>query len=265
MWETRLLQEPCQFPFSDNGGRWLSKCFWKWLARSKLNAMTLLRLALILTFPVLLPAQATTAAAGDPSASNAAVASTTGTSPAGPVYTPVTPAQKAKYRALRLVEPLTLFSSAFGASIDQLRNVPKEWGQGTEGYAYRFASAEGFAAAHNAIGLGFDVAFHLDSRYHRMPQGRFKARVWNAVSQTFIADRDGGGKAFNISELAGNFGAGFVSNTWQPEPYSSTGDALTRGALGLAYHSLKNVLREFLPDILHRGSNRASSAAGQHS
>lgn len=226
--------------------------------------MTLLRLTVILTFPALLPAQSTTATAADPPDANPATASTTETSPAAPAYTPLTAAQKAKYRAVRLVEPLTLFSSAFGAGFEQLRNVPKEWGQGAEGYADRFASAEGFTAVHNAIGLGFDVAFHLDSRYHRMPQGRFKARVWNAVSQTFIANKDQGGKTFNISEIAGNFGAGFVSNTWQPEPYSSTGDALTRGALGLAYHSLKNVMREFWPDILHRITRHASSASQQH-
>jgi len=228
--------------------------------------MKLLGLAALFTIPAFLVAQepiassnetqlnATGAAAGSPSDSGSAT-------PA-PVFDPLTPGQKAKRRALRLVEPVTLFGSAFGAGIEQLRNVPPQWGQGSEAYAMRFASAEGFTAAHNAVALGFDVAFHLDPRYRRLPQARFGPRLWNAVSQTFIANKDSGGKTINVSEIAGNFGAGFISNTWQPAGYNSTGDALTRGALGLAYHSAKNILREFLPDLLHPGKRSSFSGSG---
>lgn len=176
-----------------------------------------------------------------------------------PGLDPLTPEQKTSRRALRLIEPMTLLSSAFGAGVDQWRSVPREWGQGSEAYAIRFASAEGFTAAHNAVALGFDIAFHLDPRYRRMPEARFGPRLWNAVSQTFIANKDSGGKTINVSEIAGNFGAGFISNAWQPAGYNSTGDALTRGALGLAYHSAKNVLREFLPNLLHPGKHVPAS------
>jgi hypothetical protein len=169
--------------------------------------------------------------------------------PTAPV--PLTAGQKALRRARRLIEPDDLLLSAAGAGIEQWRNVPPEWGQGSEGYARRFGSAEGFTAAHGAIALGFDIALHLDPRYRRMPQARFGPRLWNAVSQTFIANKDSGGKMFNVSELAGNFGAGFIANTWEPAGYNRTGDALTRGALGLAYHAAKNVVREFLPSLLH--------------
>jgi hypothetical protein len=179
-----------------------------------------------------------------------------GASPAAPnaadPYTPLTPEQKIKRRALRLIEPVTLASSAFGAGIDQWRRVPHQWGEGSEAYAQRFASSEGFTAAHNAVALGFDLAFHLDPRYRRMPEGGFKSRLWNAVSQSFIANKDSGGKTVNVSEIFGNFGAGFISNSWQPEGYRDNGDALVRGALGLAFHTGKNVAREFLPDIMHR-------------
>jgi len=167
-------------------------------------------------------------------------------------FAPLTPDQKVKRRALRLIEPVTLVSSAFGAGIDQWRDVPQKWGQGYEAYAIRFASSEGFTAAHNTVALGFDLAFHLDPRYRRMPEGRFKARLRNAVSQSFLAHKDSGGETVNVSEIAGNFSAGFISNTWQPAGDNSVGDALTRGAMGLVFHTAKNVGREFLPDILHR-------------
>jgi hypothetical protein len=180
--------------------------------------------------------------------------------PATVAPVPLTVQQKVTRRAWRLIEPVTLVDSAFGAGIEQWRDVPPQWGHGVEGYAKRFGSAEGFNAAHNGIGLGLDVAFHLDPRYRRMPDGTFKQRMLNAVSQTFLANKDSGGRMINVSEIAGNFGAGFVVNAWEPHGYNTTGDALVRGALGLAYHTGKNVMREFLPDLLHRGKQAPAYA-----
>lgn len=205
--------------------------------------MKLSGLSLTLAVPALLLAQAPAdpaqpaapAAVGGSAASNAA-----------DTDTPLTPEQKAKRRALRLIEPVTLASSAMSAGIDQWRRVPHDWDEGGQGYAIRFASAEGYTAAHNATALIFDEAFHLDPRYRRMPEGTVKARIWNAVSQSFLAYKDSGGRTFNISEIGGNFGAGFVAGTWQPRGYQSANDALERGALGLLFHTGKNVAREFL-------------------
>jgi hypothetical protein len=226
--------------------------------------MKIVGLAALSVIPVILLAQQSNTTTTDSAASSRPSASATVSSPTAATYAPLTPAQKAKYRARRLVEPLAFVSAGFAAGVDQLTNTPKEWGQGSQGYAIRFASAYGDSAVHDAIGLGFDIAFHLDSRYHRMPESGFKARLWNAVSQTLITNKDAGGKTVNISTIAGSFGAGFVANTWEPESHSSTGDALTRGATGLAFHSLKNVVREFMPDVLHRHSVNASSTSGPH-
>ena len=178
------------------------------------------------------------------------------------VLVPLTPKQKINQRAWRLIEPVTLVDSAFGAGIEQWRNKPPQWGQGAEGYARRFASSEGFTAADNGIALGFDLAFHLDPRYRRMPDGTVKQRVWNAVSQSFLANKDSGGRMINISEIGGDFGGAFVARTWEPHGYNGVGDALINGALGFAYHTGKNIAREFLPGILHRGKQPAYASAG---
>jgi hypothetical protein len=57
----------------------------------------------------------------------------------------------------------------------------------------------------------------------------------------------------NVPVIAGSFGAGLIANSWEPAQSSSVGKGLTRGALAIGYHTLKNITREFLPDILHRG------------
>ena len=220
--------------------------------------MKLLNLGIFFAIPTLLFAQEP-APAGDESHFNAAGAADTANPPTAPaaatasVLTPLTPAQKAVRRMRRLWEPDDLLFSAAGAGIDQLRHIPPEWGQGAEGYADRFGSAEGYVAAHNAVALASDIVFHLDPRYRRMPEAGFGARLWNAVSQTFVANKDSGGRTVNVSELVGNFGAGFIANTWEPAGYNSPINGLERGALGLAYHTAKNVLREFLPNLrLHK-------------
>jgi hypothetical protein len=211
--------------------------------------MQLSGISLSLVLPALLLAQSPSGA--DVNTAPAALGGSIAAGPADP-YTPLTPAQKVKRRAVRLIEPVTLASSAAGAGIDQWRRVPHNWQEGGEGYAIRFASAEGYTASHNTIALIFDTTLHLDPRFHRMPEGDVKARIWNAVSQSFLAYKDSGGRTFNISEVGGNFGAGFIAGTWMPPGYRNANDSIERGALGLLFHTGKNVVREFLPDILHR-------------
>lgn len=227
-------------------------------------------LGILFTIPMLLLAQAPVSA-GDEAASSAAGAEVDSPSadtnqPAVPTNTateptPLTPMQKVERRMRRMIEPDDLLFSAAGAGIDQWRNVPSPWGQGAVGYADRFASAEGYVAAHNAVAAGFDIALHLDPRYRRMPGARFKARLWNAVSQTFVANKDSGGKMINVSEIAGNFSAGFIANAWEPTGYNSPGNGIERGALGLGYHTIKNILREFFPNLrLHKVSDTTGSS-----
>jgi hypothetical protein len=166
---------------------------------------------------------------------------------------PLTAGEKVGRRTLGLVGPLTLFGSSFSAGLGQLRDKPPEWGQGSAGFARRFANAEGFAATHNMIALGFDLGFHLDPRYRRIPQGKFGSRLRNAVAQTFLAYNDSGHRRINVSEIAGDIGAGLIANTWEPPQSNSFGKGLTRGILALGYHTLRNIAAEFLPDLLHRG------------
>jgi hypothetical protein len=174
------------------------------------------------------------------------------------VYHPLTPLEKAERRALSLIEPETLFTSSFSAGIGQLRDKPPQWGQGAEGFGRRFASAEGYLAVDNSIAFGLDVSFHVDPRYRRMPEAGFVPRLRNAITQTFLANKDSGGRMINVSVIGGNLGAGMVSDAWEPKGYNSIGDGLSRGAFGIGYDVVRNVFREFGPDLLPPGG-RASS------
>ncbi len=206
----------------------------------------LIRLAIVIAIPGALPAQSVGGNSTEPAAIAGQAEDTS----------PMTLTAKVKYQTLSLVKPVSLVTTAFSAGISQWRDVPHAWGQGSESYAERFASAEGFAAAHNTVALGFDLALHLDPRYHRQPEATGRARLWNAISQTFIARKDSGGSMINVPEIAGSFGAGFISNTWQPANYNTAQDAVTRGLFSLAFHTVRNVAHEFMPDVMQRVRHR---------
>lgn len=178
---------------------------------------------------------------------------------------PLSAKEKLEVRMRRIASPMTQLGALTGAAINQWRDEPSEWGQGWDAYATRVGSAEGIAVSYNAIGATSDLLFHLDPRYRRMPNGRVKARIWNAISQEFVAYKDSGGRMINVSTLAGSYGAGFIANTWEPADHSKASDAFVRGTLSIATHTGGNVAREFLPDLLrhfrHSPKSPARSAA----
>ena len=94
--------------------------------------MKLLNLGLLIAIPAFVFAQDSVASddGTNPNATAGYVASLSDSSQSSAtIFEPLTPGQKVKRRALRLIEPVTLFNAAAGAGIEQLRNVPPEWGR----------------------------------------------------------------------------------------------------------------------------------------
>jgi hypothetical protein len=164
---------------------------------------------------------------------------------------PLSAKAKLEYRLRKIASPMTQFGAFTGAALNQWRDEPGEWGQGWDSYATRVGSAEGVSVAYNGVGAVSDLVLRLDPRYRRMPEAKVQARIWNAISQEFLAYRDSGGRMINVSTLGGSYGAGFIANSWEPPAHSKVSDALIRGTLSIATHTGGNVAREFLPDLFH--------------
>ena len=177
---------------------------------------------------------------------------------------PISAREKLEHRMRKMVSPMTQLGVLTGAAVNQWRDEPSEWGQGWDAYGTRVGSAEGIAASYNAIGAASDLVLHLDPRYRRMPHASMKARIWNAISQEFLAYKDSGGRMINVSTLAGSYGAGFIANTWEPAAHGKASDAWVRGTLSIATHTGGNVAREFLPDLFNRlrHSRKAQTSSG---
>src|ERR1700727_1748186 len=101
--------------------------------------MRILNIGLALAVPVLLMAQEPVSTSPTPVAAISNATSEPGVS-APSAYPPLTAEQKAARRIKRLIEPVSLLSAGVGAGFEQLRNEPKPWGQGAEGYGKRVGS-----------------------------------------------------------------------------------------------------------------------------
>lgn len=179
---------------------------------------------------------------------------------------PLSAKEKLELRIRNVASPMAQLGVLAGSAINQWRDEPTEWGQGWHSYAVRVASGEGVTVSYNAVAGVSDLVLHLDPRYRRMPKGTVKARIWNAISQEFLAYKDSGGRMINVSTLSGSYGAGFIANTWEPTDHTTISDAFMRGTLSIASHTGGNVAREFLPDLLHhfRHSSKTQTTSGAH-
>jgi hypothetical protein len=159
--------------------------------------------------------------------------------------------------------PWALFTPSLSAGISQARNFPPEWKQGGEGFGRRLASGYGSAVIENTISLGVSALDHEDLRYplSTFPKTAILKRAGHAISHTIVPRKESGGRRFGWSHLVGDYGAGFVANTWYPAQHSDTRNALYLGSMNLAGDLGVNLLKEFIrPHFVFGSTKKALDA-----
>ena len=137
-------------------------------------------------------------------------------------FRPITAKEKFKIVRQDILDPGTFILSAAFAGKSQLLNDNPSFGQGTAGYAKRFATAYAdFAIGDVMTEAVFPSLLHHDPRYFRRGEGSFASRLGYAMSRIFVTRTDSGGRAFNISELAGNATSVAISNAYYSEDRSA--------------------------------------------
>jgi hypothetical protein len=144
--------------------------------------------------------------------------------------------------------PMAPLFPAVSAGYNQLRNYPPEWKQGGEGYGKRLASAYGSLVVGNTISFGIAALDREDPRYVRStyPKKAIFRRAGYAFAHTFVSPLQNGGQTFAWSRVAGDYGAGFIANTWYPERHSSLHNAVYLGTFNLATDVGYSLLKEFI-------------------
>jgi hypothetical protein len=167
------------------------------------------------------------------------------------VYTPWTVGQKFKAATRDTIGPFALAGVGVAAGYAQLANTPSEWGQGAVGYGRRYGNAFGVNLSYQYFNATLESVLHEDPRYFPSVDRSAKARIRHAVAQTFLTRKDDGTDGFAYGRWVGAFGAGFLSNTWNPRSNNHASDALETGGAIIGLNFALKLGQEFIPFLRH--------------
>ena len=149
--------------------------------------------------------------------------------------------------------PVPLLGEAAGAGISQWENSPKEWGQGWDAHGERYGSNLAYNAGRQTITYGTSIVFREDNRYFASHKHGFWARTGYAVLSTVTARHPDGRQTFSVSSVTGVVGASAISSIWGPQSWKGIENIGGNNAsVSFAATAGFNIVREFLPDLLHR-------------
>lgn len=173
-------------------------------------------------------------------------------------FQPITARRKFYIAAKDTFDYPVFFTSAFFSGVAQLRNQNPSFGQGTKGYAHRYALGYVDQVIGNFLGEAvLPAALHLDPRYYRKGEGSIKGRIWWATTRVFVTRTDRGNWTFNYQEWLGTSAGVAISNIYYPETRTAKLNANMLG-FQVSVDALNNLLKEFWPDIKKGMSRRKS-------
>ncbi len=163
---------------------------------------------------------------------------------------------KLRYDARHFFDIDNLVYAGIGASLDQWRDRPGEWGQGWNSLGERYASHIGQYAVQRSIMFPVQAVDHEDTRFFRSKRKSYRGRLGDAFLHTIWRHDDTGGMMPAYSEFLGDYGAAAVSRLWRPQR-DHTGPAIfIAGSDTILIDAGINALHEFAPDLkrwLHFG------------
>jgi hypothetical protein len=130
---------------------------------------------------------------------------------------PLSTKQKFDLSFKLLIDPATFAAAGITAGIQQSMNSYHQFGQGSEGYAKRYAAAYGTAATNLLItSVAADSVLHQDPRYFYSGTGTKAQRAWYAVKSAFRARGDNGKWQPPYAGLIGTVAAAEISDLYYP-------------------------------------------------
>lgn len=174
---------------------------------------------------------------------------TTDAGPSSPQWQKLSVADKLRYDARHFVAIDNIVYAGIGASLDQWRDRPGQWGEGWGPFGERYASHVGQYAIQRSIMFPVQAIDHEDTRYFRSKRPTLQGRVGDALLQTVWRHDDNGGMMPAFSEFLGDYGAAAVARSWWPDQYRTKTSIMIAGSDTILIDAGINVLHEFAPDI----------------
>jgi hypothetical protein len=194
--------------------------------------------------------QDTASQAAPPADTTAPPATTQTTSgPKSAQWKGLTVKEKLSYDWRHLFDVDNMVFALVGASFDQLRNRPGQWGQGWGPLAERYGSHVGYYIVQRSVFFPVQAIDHEDTRYFRSTRTSYQGRLGDAFLHTIWRHNDSGGMMPAYSEFLGDYGAAAVSRFWWPRQYHNASSIFVAGSDTILVDAGINVFHEFSPDI----------------
>ena len=161
--------------------------------------------------------------------------------------------EKLRYDWRRLFEPDNIVFAGMGAAVDQLREHPREWGEGWDAFATRYGSHLGQYVIQRSIMFPVQAVEHEDTRYFPSRKKGLRGRLGDALLQTVRRIDDDGERMPAYSEFFGDYGAAAISRfVWWPRRFHNGSAIFIAGSDTVLIDAGINVFHEFAPDVKRR-------------
>jgi len=163
---------------------------------------------------------------------------------------PLTSGQKFKLFLTESISASRLLASTAGAGINQARDWPHGYGQGSDGFAKRFGASMATGASSHAFGTFLVPSIlHQDPRYFVRYNGSFGVRVKYALRRMVVTRDDSGREVFNWSGIIGPMMAESLANSYLPEHEQTAAKTFGRSGARIGFAAANNLLKEYWPTI----------------
>ena len=217
--------------------------------KTRLVVPSLLAIAVLAGVPPIAKAQTSAGTGGSTSTSTTATASKPAHAQPGTTAAYVKPdfTQRFHNYLFDSFGPYPIIGAGIAAGVNQGTNSPPEWGQGAQGYGYRYASNFGINLTATTVRYGLAEVLREDTIYYRCECTGFLHRLDHALISTITSRRGEDGHRFiSFANIAAPY-AGTMTATlgWYPGRFGPMDGFRQGNYLLLAYGGL-NVLKEFV-------------------
>lgn len=165
-----------------------------------------------------------------------------------PNAAPLTSRQKFDLAWRSSIDPVSFLASGIFAGAEQATNSFSGYGQGTQGFAKRYAASYADLFTGTMIGSAlFPALLKQDPRYFYKGTGTVRSRFLYAIATSVVCKGDNGHWQPNYSGIIGGLAASGISNLYYPAS-NRDGATLTfeNAGIGIAEGAVENLLQEFV-------------------
>jgi hypothetical protein len=155
--------------------------------------------------------------------------------------------------------------AALAAAINQWQHDPAGWELGAEGYGMRFGDNYARFTIRDSLEAIGAAALRHEVRYIPSRSRSKTKRVLHALAGNFRTYNEHGEWRPHYSRIASAFASNYVAHTWRPPENMTAGNVLGGAAFQLMFGAMRNIAREFRPEInrlMRRGGSAGATPQG---